>query len=283
MTTKTIDQKRDDLGSKLDRLVRCEVRMEGDDESRTLRFIASTERVARDGDIVEASAWRFEDFLKSHPSFLWAHDHQIPPIGKALSAEIVTDGDESRLEIVVEFHTDEFADRILRLYKDGFLRAVSVGFMAKSWETPSDETRAERGLGPWGVIITEADLFELSAVSVPSDVGAVVIGDRAAEVRQDLLAIRSAVPASERQSLDTLIERLGSEETHERLTRIESTLGEIVEQLKVRSSTKPVASDSAPREGTPDVSPESSDEAWSPLSDIRNALTKEGVHDASED
>ena len=168
--------------------------------ARALTFVASTENVARDGDIIETAGWQVASYLKN-PVFLWMHDPFTPPIGKALSVKV---GDT--LDIAVEFDNDEFADRIFGLYERGFLNAVSVGFLPMAHRKPDDEERAELKLGPWGVVWTKTELLELSAVSVPADPGALVQNSMAPEDRAALSIMRGYAGVEERVRFDKLME-----------------------------------------------------------------------------
>lgn len=186
---------------------------------RTLRFIASTERVARDGEIIRVAGWETENFEKN-PVFLWSHDHETPPIGRVVKTRKIAkpkDGSEPRLEIDVEFagleQLHELAEQVYLLYRDGFLSSVSVGYMPLEYQDLTEEQRKELGLGAWGRVIKRAELWEVSAVGVPADPGAVMISDpedRAA-ARELLLSVRSAVPEPEQERLDALAESLDAE------------------------------------------------------------------------
>jgi HK97 family phage prohead protease len=147
-------------------------REESGGSDRTIRFLASTPNVARDGGIVDVEGWDTDDFMRSHPVFLWSHQSDREPLGKATRLVRQKDG----LVIDVEFAGPEqrhdFADRIFRLYKFGALRAVSVGFRVLEEREPTPEER-ERG-ARW--VASKALLLELSAVAVPADPGAVAKG-----------------------------------------------------------------------------------------------------------
>ena len=68
------------------------------------------------------------------------------------------------------------ADAVFRLYKTKLLNAVSVGFRIKKGNYPAtDEDRNSLGLGRNGIEITEAELHELSAVSIPANQNALVV------------------------------------------------------------------------------------------------------------
>ncbi|MEK4222375.1 hypothetical protein N1I86_10340 [Bacillus sp. FSL W8-0116] len=64
------------------------VKQLGQEDNRILRFIGSNEARDRDGDIILASGWELDNY-KKNPVFLWAHDYTIPPIGRALSVEVI--------------------------------------------------------------------------------------------------------------------------------------------------------------------------------------------------
>ncbi len=131
------------------RYIQCTVRDISADEDGLTRFVASTSNEARDGLVIDARAWRLDNFRKN-PVFMWAHDYRQLPIGKV--EEIATT--ERGLEIGVRWREAEFAQEVAAAYRDGFLNAVSVG-----WDT------LERD----GNRITGADLLEVSGVPVPAD------------------------------------------------------------------------------------------------------------------
>lgn len=141
-------------------------------QERVLEFVASTEKVASDGMIIQCGAWLTERFITSG-AFLWAHNRSEdkPPIGVPVSAAVDTQA--KCLRVRVRFAKAEdyaFADTIWRLYADGIMRAVSVSFRILDM---ADPTPSEREGGAWGVV-TKAELYELSAVPVGADADALV-------------------------------------------------------------------------------------------------------------
>jgi len=134
-----------------------------------IRFVASTENVARDGLIIAADGWQLENYRKN-PVFLWAHRYSEPAIGKATDV-IVRDG-ELLLDVVFD-QGDEFARKVESKYRGGFLNAVSVGWDIVAIEPPKGALGAPR--------ITKAELLEVSAVPVPADPDALMARTRAAE------------------------------------------------------------------------------------------------------
>jgi hypothetical protein len=72
--------------------------------------------------------------------------------------------------------TSSESDNIFKLFKSGILNATSVGFMPLAANQPKDENEREAlGLGKYGVEFTKQNLWELSAVGVPSNPNALVV------------------------------------------------------------------------------------------------------------
>ncbi len=116
------------------------------------RVLASTSAIDRQGDSIDQSGWIIGNYLKN-PVMLWAHDYSELPIAKATNVEITSAG----LEMDFEFAPEEGnpkAQQIKVLYDQGYLNAVSVGFMA---------------LEQNGNIITRSELLEVSFVPVPAN------------------------------------------------------------------------------------------------------------------
>ncbi len=201
------------LNTQRNMVVPCEVRMvEGKD--RVLTFVASTEEVASDGDIVKATGWDLDTRYASNPQFLWSHARGALPIGRGVAWRI--EDNPPRLEIDIEFagpeQGHEFADQVYLMYLTGFMRAVSVGFMIRAYEKPDDDEKAELGLGTWGVVVTKAELVELSAVTVGADPAALVAdGQVSHELKEAVMAARGFTPDDERGDLDEVIRGLPGE------------------------------------------------------------------------
>jgi len=140
----------------------------GDEGKRIISFVGSTPDRDRDNEVVNLSAWDIKRY-KDNPVFLWGHNHSSPPIGKAINVK--KDKDNGRLMFDVEFPTGDvypFADTIYKLYKHGYLNAVSVGFLPMEWKDGNPEKNEPRR------VYTKAELLELSGVTVPSNYNALV-------------------------------------------------------------------------------------------------------------
>jgi uncharacterized protein len=133
-------------------------------EDRILDFVGSSEEPDRMGDIVRVNGWKLDNYLKN-PVFMWAHDYKSPPIGKCVKVW----KSKGELKFRIEFapkETYEFADTCYKLYKGGYLNAVSVGF------APDEEGCKDIDGG--GYEYTSQELLELSGVPIPANADALV-------------------------------------------------------------------------------------------------------------
>ncbi len=137
---------------------------EVNEEERSLVAYASTAVMDRDGEVIKTEGWELDNF-KKNPVILLSHEYRQPPIGKALWVK----KDKDRLKFKAQFAKTQVADEVFQLYKDGFMRAFSVGFIPKEWE--DGDTEDEKGPKR---VYTKQELLEISAVSVPSNPDALV-------------------------------------------------------------------------------------------------------------
>jgi HK97 family phage prohead protease len=135
-------------------------------ENRTLDVIASTGDVDRDGEIILPSAFtkNLESF-RTNPCILACHQHRLesgesPVIGSAIIETIlVTDKD---LRFKMRFAETNLAENYWKLYRDGHMKAFSVGYMPLKGEV--------REIKSGKVFVhTEVELLEVSAVPVGSN------------------------------------------------------------------------------------------------------------------
>jgi HK97 family phage prohead protease len=133
------------------------------DDSRSARFVASSNRIDRYGDIIEQE-WDLADFWRN-PVFLWSHNSWGMPIGWVREFEPSTDRSETvaRVEFAPEGH-DEFVDKLVRAVNLRLIRAVSVGFVPIEMEDRLDDK------GRWdGYRFMRNQLIELSLCTVPAN------------------------------------------------------------------------------------------------------------------
>ena len=129
---------------------------EDEDGSVNIRGLASTNSIDRVGDVINHDAWTKSgglDNFKHNPIILFNHNYD-KPIGRATSMEV----NKSGLELGARI--SKSAGEIKDLIKDGVLGAFSVGFRVKDAEY-NEETD--------GLEIKDAELFEVSVVSVPAN------------------------------------------------------------------------------------------------------------------
>ena len=127
------------------------------DEERTIVARVSTNDRDRDGEIVEPKGIDLKDF-QANPVLLWAHNYSTPPVGKALWSKT----DENGLICKFQFAQTQFAEDIYQLYKGGYLRAFSIGFIPVDYDSKSKT-------------FNKISLLEVSAVPVPANQSALVM------------------------------------------------------------------------------------------------------------
>ncbi len=124
---------------------------------RSIVARVSTNDRDRDGEIVEPHGIELKDF-QANPVLLWAHRYDSPPVGKALWSKT----DDAGLVCKFQFAQTQFAEDIYQLYKGGFLRAFSIGFIPTDYDR---ETKTHKKIS----------LLEVSAVPVPANQNALVM------------------------------------------------------------------------------------------------------------
>jgi uncharacterized protein len=128
------------------------------DDQFSIKGIFSTADEDRHGEIVDQKTWQLDDYLKN-PVILFGHDHNQPAIGKAVNLFF---NEQGNLEGEIQFAAKqyEFANTIYQLYRDGFMKAFSVGFQNElvEYNESTEEVRLKRN-----------KLFEISCVNVPAN------------------------------------------------------------------------------------------------------------------
>ena len=127
---------------------------EDDDGSVHICGMASTSDKDRANDVISADAWTkggLQNFEKN-PIILFNHNYD-KPIGRATGLKVTENGLELKAKI-----SKSAPDHVAQLIKEGILGAFSVGFRVKD----ADYIQETDGLK-----IKDAELFEVSVVSVP--------------------------------------------------------------------------------------------------------------------
>jgi HK97 family phage prohead protease len=153
-----------------------------------LDFVASSATLDRYHEIIEPDGWRLDSY-KRNPVFQNAHQYGdvIFTLGKAVVTEVRGEHLFQRIEFATE--VNPMARIAYGLYRGGFLRAVSVGFVPLRWENGGAESEFRRKY-------LEQELLELSAVAIPANPDALVLGMKAGAVTKgdisDLLDVLNA-------------------------------------------------------------------------------------------
>ena len=127
---------------------------EDDDGSIHICGMASTVDKDRANDVISAEAWTkggLHNFEKN-PIILFNHNYD-KPIGRATGLKVTENGLELKAKI-----SKSAPDHVAQLVKEGILGAFSVGFRVKDadYDQKTD-----------GLVVKDAELFEVSVVSVP--------------------------------------------------------------------------------------------------------------------
>ena len=128
--------------------------LDEDDSGVSISGYASTKDFDRAGDTILPEAWAkggLNNFEKN-PIILFNHDYN-KPIGRATGLKVTEHGLEMKAKI-----SKSAPDHVAQLVKEGILGAFSVGFRIKDADY-LEETD--------GLKIKDAELFEVSVVSVP--------------------------------------------------------------------------------------------------------------------
>jgi HK97 family phage prohead protease len=138
----------------------------------TLDFVSSDETIDRYDEIVSASGWRLNNYLRN-PVFQNAHQYGdiLFTLGRALITEVRSVSGRTVLFQRIQFASDAnpLAKIAYGLYKGQFLKAVSVGFVPLRWEDGTAQTNYRRKF-------LEQELLEVSAVSIPANPNALALG-----------------------------------------------------------------------------------------------------------
>jgi HK97 family phage prohead protease len=227
--------------NKLQRGIRNAVRNIGM-PGEPIRFVLSTERVARDGHVIAASAWDLTNFRRNNPC-LWAHDDTALPIGRweNLAVENMPAGDPALFgDLHFASQEYEFAATVEKLYHSGALNAVSVRWSPRAYEPLND--------GQGGLRFTDVDLLEVSAVPVPADPDALMVAAQRGIVTNDELVrfeTKLGVPGvtilgSETIMEEQVMEEVADEQDAERAGGIKANIPLAKEQPSAEDAGDPI-------------------------------------------
>lgn len=152
-----------------------------------MEFCSSNGSVDRYCEVIDPAGWDLVNYLRN-PVFQNCHCYGdvTDTIGRAVATEVRNGMLWQRIEFAVD--ANPLARVAYGLYKGGFLRAVSVGFRPKSWVDYSESEMAANG--GCRRRYTAAELWEVSAVSIPANPDALALGIKSGVVqRSDMDAL----------------------------------------------------------------------------------------------
>jgi HK97 family phage prohead protease len=208
---------------------------ESDDGGVDIKGSASTNGLDRAGDIIESDAWTkggLENF-KNNPIILFNHNYDRP-IGRAKDLQVTKNG----LEISAKI--SKAAGEVTQLIKDGVLGAFSVGFKVKDADYMTETD---------GYKIKDAELFEVSVVSVPCNQGATFGLSKSFDSMEEYNKYKQTFyKANPAESADAVnVEQPGREESHNMETNMskETKSPESNSEFNLEEFAKKVAADTA--------------------------------------
>lgn len=124
----------------------------------TISGVFSTGGQDRQGETIDQNGWKLDEYMQN-PVVLFAHDHYQPAVGRVI--ELAKDGN-GNLVGTIQFAAKEydFAMTLFNLYKGGFMKAFSVGFINDKYEIDQENDT---------VTLLVNTLYELSCVNVPAN------------------------------------------------------------------------------------------------------------------
>lgn len=130
-----------------------------DEENHRVWARFTDDQPDREGDIMDADTWHFDDWMKA-PTVLFGHKDWELPIGRGLEIRSGEEGGVKYHEALIEFDVeDEESARVWGKVARGFLKTLSVGYVTMKRE---------------GNRLLENLLTEISFVPVPANINAMV-------------------------------------------------------------------------------------------------------------
>lgn len=139
------------------RYLEAQIKAAGD-QGGTVRVIASTAAIDRQGESIDPAGWDFANFVKN-PQLLWSHDAYALPIGKVV--KVWTENGLVMADAQFAEAENPFAATVAKLVRGGYINAVSVGFLPTEMDNSGN--------------VTKQELLELSFVNIPANQEALVL------------------------------------------------------------------------------------------------------------
>lgn len=123
-----------------------------------MRAVLSTAEPDRHGDVVEQE-WLLDNY-RLNPVMLWAHQHREPTVGRVMDVGVVG----GNLVGNLEFAPTEKGKELEALYRGGYLKGLSVGFIPHRIAI-----RRNQDGDFLGFRFFQNELLEVSTVNVPAN------------------------------------------------------------------------------------------------------------------
>lgn len=170
-----------------------------DEKQGLVRFVASDESMDHSCEIVRQSGWRFTHFAKNAP-FVNSHDYSDV---RNLFGQVVAYSVEGRqliedVQFALTEKRDSLADWVFAMYRDGFLRACSVGFVpsryATRWDT--DKTALTQQITELGLDATAAARLQVVYIEQEQlELSSCILGCNPNALAKSLRAVADAYKA----------------------------------------------------------------------------------------
>lgn len=220
-----------------------------DEAARTFTAVASDESIDRHGENIMLSGWQLDNYLKN-PVGLWSHDYWQPAVFTTTEIGFSENGElvfKTKWPSIEELCSDPanpsewalFVDSLYNSYKGGYLRAFSVGLIPKKW---SDD---------WTTIL-QAELLEISAVTVPANPNALVLAANEGVITPKQAKIMSKKLEAQVKALTTITEKGENDDMSSELTAELKETNSKLDKLITVLSKQEDANDNVPAD---DVTP----------------------------
>ena len=145
-------------------------------EDPVVDFVSSDETLDRYNEVICASGWVLDRYLQN-PVFQDSHDYStiLRTIGRAVVTEVRNGKLFQRVRFAVE--VNPLAKIGYAMYRNGFLHAVSVGFIPVEWENGDVRSGFSRRY-------LKQELLETSAVAIPANPNALELACKAGAVEK---------------------------------------------------------------------------------------------------
>jgi hypothetical protein len=199
---------------------------------RRMTFTVTTGEKNRNGWKLNPQGWHLENYAKN-PVMLWVHNdggwmdsgsHGLP---FAKAERTWVDADFLKVKCVwvdegdITGEAGELCESVLRLYRKGYLNAVSAGWIPLDWEFVETEDG-------WEIMCKEQELVEISFVPVPAEPNAL---REAASAGINVAPLRRWARAVLREP--RYVMRLKQEPTAERVVALSKTFGDFYPGAKL--------------------------------------------------